>query len=619
MPKLLPLILIILLAACTPEPTTTAQIAPASDELLEFGGGIAGVLDNAIPQRQYLFVATADDAIRISLEGDAPVIMTLLTPAGTTHAQGQNSIETRLPLDGVYMLTVSRLLPDSDVPLYFSLSLNHVGQPTASASPHPATSTLTATPLPTLSPTATSVYSGLGSVLGRLVLGQELLGQFREVSDAYVYLVEVPSAGYLRFRLTPLMPGIDPAVTLFDPQGIAVATDEESGGLDTPELLVNLAVSGLYAVQVRADAAPGDYRVRIDFTETRVLTEVTRFAPPPPLLLLPVATPLLRDGELLDHAPLLGSLNRQGDFARYSVRVEAGDMVTIGVVPTDGVGLLPVIDLIDPDGLSVYQASPALVNGQVTTLVPGIGGLVEGEYTVFVTGAEGTLGGFIIGYGREGSFTESFRGELTGNVETVGQMTQPGARDLWSLYLNENDLITLAASSSDAAFTPLLHLIAPDGTALSAGQISIGSVRAPVSGVYVVRVQAQNVGSIGGYSLLWRYLVPAPTPTRLPSRVPLLVVDASLMAGNQAAYTFRGIAGQRLLIEVMALDGRFDPVAELLAFDGTIIAQGDDADGGLDPRFEAMVPADGTYTLRVRAYGDGEGAFVARVDELLAE
>jgi hypothetical protein len=68
---------------------------------------------------------------------------------------------------------------------------------------------------------------------------------------------------------------------------------------------------------------------------------------------------------------------------------------------------------------------------------------------------------------------------------------------------------------------------------------------------------------------------------------------------------------------VEAFGGAFDPVAALLAPDGTVIAEGDDSAASLNPDFTLVMPATGTYTLRVNGYGVSGGAVAISVELLL--
>ena len=135
-----------------------------------------------------------------------------------------------------------------------------------------------------------------------------------------------------------------------------------------------------------------------------------------------------------------------------------------------------------------------------------------------------------------------------------------------------------------------------------------------------------------------RRLAPAPLPDRLVEdggggggEVERL--DAA--AHRQADPAIAGLAGEASQAVLLAADAdhhlagevdlprrvaarleRVDPVAVLLAPDGAVIAESDDTDGDLNPRFTVQLPADGTYRVRVNGYNVA-GRFTLTVEALV--
>jgi hypothetical protein len=320
-------------------------------------------------------------------------------------------------------------------------------------------------------------------------------------------------------------------------------------------------------------------------------------------------------------APIIGRVERPGDFARLTLNAQAGDALTIGVTPLPGSILRPTLEVFDPDGIALVQVT-ADVSG--IALVPRLDVLTTGEHSLFVTGADNTGGAFVISYGLDGAYSTLFRAVLPPDVPGQGQLGR-GLRDVWALYLNEGDVITAGVTSGTRDFDAALALIASDGTEIAFSDDApnspdplIGSVAATGNGVHLLHVTGENA-SAGAYTLLWRYLIAAPAPTLPPASAPIMRVDSELAAGETRTYVFQGMGGQSVRITVTATGGALDPVALLFAPDGAQIAQGDDSDGSLNPRFEAVLPVDGTYTLSIRGYGDTAGTFDAAVELLVGQ
>ena len=97
------------------------------------------------------------------------------------------------------------------------------------------------------------------------------------------------------------------------------------------------------------------------------------------------------------------------------------------------------------------------------------------------------------------------------------------------MRLEQGDIISAAATTDAVSFDPVLEVVAPDGSVLftddngGGGQdANVPSVRANTAGLHMLRVRGASPGQLGAYSLVWRYIEAAPTPTP-----PLLVSDIS--------------------------------------------------------------------------------------------
>jgi hypothetical protein len=144
----------------------------------------------------------------------------------------------------------------------------------------------------------------------------------------------------------------------------------------------------------------------------------------------------------------------------------------------------------------------------------------------------------------------------------------------------------------------------------------VEGVRAPITGLYRLSVTGFNANSFGSYQIIWRRTNTAPTATPRIASYPLLTADDTIPNQTYLNYPFQGGQGQRVRIQVIAISPELDPVAELVAPDGSLIAQGDDSENSLNPEFEALLPIAGTYMLRVSGYNGSSGVVQVLVEGL---
>lgn len=605
---------LLLLAACAPAATVPAQVAALPDELLAFGGAVGGALPVGAAERGYVFVGSAGDVVSITMDSDTTLRLSLYAPDASLAATGERRLQATLERNGAYRVVVGRDDTTSDA--VYALSLATLPTATPSATPLPPTATLT--PTPTATPTPTPIYAALGTYLGELSGSQTVTGEFANVGQRFVFSLTSSVARALSARLTTLGEGIDPALTLFDANGQSLATDEEGGGGDTPLLTVQLEGGTAYYLQARADVNGGAFSLSISL-DAQAQTPIVTPAPTtvPPVVFIP--TPAVGEGQLFANSPAAGRLARPGDFARYTLLAQAGDVITLGAYPVAGSSLRPALELFDEEGVSLVQTG-TLADGKA--LLPAVVIPTTGIYSAFVTGTDDTTGDFVISFGRGGAFIEDYRGEIAVNVPMQSSIGR-GGRDVWALRLNAGDRLTATVVSTDGALDPALELIAPDGSRIVYNDdlpgdpsAAFGDVTVSNAGTYLLRVTGENALTAGGYTLVWRYLAAAPTPTPPPASVLLMAVDGQLDEGGEARYVFQGGTSERVRVEVIA-EGALDPLALLIAPDGSTLIEVDDSADGLNPRFEVELPADGTYTLVVRGYGAGGGAFTARVVRLI--
>ncbi|MBL8166156.1 MAG: PPC domain-containing protein [Anaerolineae bacterium] len=605
-------ILLMLFAACAPQVEETA-IALLPIRILN-----AMTLESAAlgvgETQPWQFVGAAGEAVQITAQG---MTLVLQGAQGDTLAQGVDVLTATLPTDGLYTVLVSA----ADAASY-AIELRYGS--TASLTPTAAAATATPTSTATLSPTP-PYYAALGDLIGTLRSGETLNGTFALSEERHVYTFEGSAGQYIQVDAQPTSGSVDPRIALYAPDGSALAADDNSAGDGRARLRnIRLGAGGLYTVQV-SGGGRGSYRVSLmSFTlplavTPTVITLPTSTATPP--LITPTVGAVPSGERLRDHVPVIGSIERGGDFDRYPIEARAGEVLTIGARPFDEGSLRLRMEIYDPLGAQIASAesanTPEALVGAL--LVPE-----TGTYLIFVTGLDGGTGDYLISYGEGFSRQDEWRGLTTADQLYAGEIGQRGLRDVWALDLNAGDVISAAVGALDLNFDPVLELAAPDGTLLASDDNSggtldalIGSAAVTVSGRYTLRVTAANALGAGSYNLVWRYINRTMTATPPPPSILLMRFDDSAAAESYQSYPFQGEAGMLVQIEVIAADGdALDPVAVLFGPDGEEVARGDDSPGDLNPRFTAELPVNGTYTVRVNGYLSS-GDFMLTVVELL--
>lgn len=494
----------------------------------------------------------------------------------------------------------------------------------------PATSTPmrilpTLPPLVVGVPTPTPPRSVRGSYISPVALGDEVTGALSALSREHLYTYEGREGETLSLTLQRLAGTLDPVLWLYAPSGELLAQDEYSAPARTARLLnIRLPAEGLYQIVVGGDGFFGDYRLSL---EAGLTVAPDSLPTAMPLALTPYLTPTLgavnETTRLQDHVPVLGNLARPSDFARFSFSAQAGELISVGVEPYADSSLRPKVEVYDPDGVLIASAQASVSNAGGRAVVVGLPASLTGTYFVLVTAEDQTSGGaFVVSYGLGTSYSERFKGIAPPALRLDQLLDGRAVRDGYGVRLNAGDVITVAVTSE--AFDPLIELSDSAGVVLTSDDNGGGGTSALIrtarierTGDYLLRVRSARGDGRGAYTLLWRYVNLAPTPTPAPQTVTLMALDDSIAEGEYRFYAFQGRTDMRVRIRVTARAGSpLDPVAALLDPQGREIAQGDDSSDSLNPDFIVRLPADGSYRLRVNGYLSG-GEYEVNVSALL--
>lgn len=615
------LLLTLLLAAC--EAVTPAQqVAYEPNRIINYWESVADTLPNANMRHPWQFVGTQGDMIRLYATGRG-IEIDLQAPDGSQLASGSN-IEVTLPADGTYTATLG--LSDGESSVEYNLILEYADQANPTLPTAVPTATIEVSPTTTLTPapTATLLHAGLGTLIGKLDSGQIQDSSFTRPDEEHVYTFDGVRGQYVTVRMARAGGDTDPFIALHDPAGNLLAIDDNTGGEGSALLRnVPLPVDGEYALQVSGSGILGSYRLNVFTTTdpqpvTPVLPELTNTPTTTP-------TPMSTTARLQPFSPLESSIDAAGGFQRFLLFVEEGDLLTLGVLPIDTAALRPEVELINGEGTIVITETVYTSNANGAALIDALPIEVGGPHQVIVRAEGQGTGTFIISYGTGTAYENVRRGDIEPDVAMNGEVARRGLGDVWRLFLNAGDTITVAVEARSATFDPAVEVLAPDGTVIASDDNSGGGrnpalndVTVPEGGAYHVRVTGSQAQSSGVYTVVWRYLSVAPTPTSLPGTVRIMsVTDEMPPERVYRTFPFQGELGQRVEIQIIAKDETgLDMVAALIAPDGTEIALDDDSGGNLNPLIRAELPMTGTYQVRVNDYIGTPGEFDVQVSLL---
>ncbi|KXK14349.1 MAG: putative subtilase-type serine protease precursor [Chloroflexi bacterium OLB15] len=651
-------LLALMLAACASEPAPPAT-PPAETRILEAWTAIDDALQPGENGRRWLLSGSAGDAILIQVTNlSSPLVISLMNANDEVIASGE-IVQLPLPDNGTYSLLIERPSLGETGKIAYTVRLGYTDRPspTPTATPtftpsntftatatHTASSTFTATATftptatftathtltPTFTPsethtptvTPTPVYADLGAYMGAFDGSGHVTGDLISSFDREIWSFNGDAGSTITLAASGESGDLDPAVALYDPSGRIMAMDDDAGEGDNALLMnIRLAEDGIYYAQIFGDTGAGSYALTLTFGE-QAQTAATLMPTVTPTFITGMVTPQpASSGQpLVDHVPVLGRIEQPDDFQRYVFEARPGDVFTIAAGPTAGSRILPHVQLVNPAGEVVFeQAARGDAGGDA--LIPAVGVIEGGVYSVFVTTDANSTGDYFIAMGYGDSHTDALRGEIFENTPVDAVLEKRGLRDVWYMPLNAGDVIRAEVVSLSGGFAPALAIIAPNGAVIaetSANQgvpVTLGDITSLTTGIYAIHITGENAGSYGAYRLIWTHTSAAPEPTARGAAITILEAADTITANTYHHYAFQGTAGEMIRVEVIAFAPGLDPVATLLDSAGNVLANADDTNG-LNPVFEAVLPADGTYFVQVNGYNGTEGAARVTVERV---
>jgi len=382
--------------------------------------------------------------------------------------------------------------------------------------------------------------------------------------------------------------GLDTLLELYGPEGDFVAGDDDSGP-DLSSLMENvrLPATGEYTILAFGyEGERGYYALSLDHGEP----------------------PEARGG--LDLGATISDTLFSTSGATWTFDAPAPMTVSVYLQSRD---FNPALDLFDPSG-EIIVADDDGGPGN-SALLQNISLPEAGAYTLLVSTVDGFSGGYSLTL-IEGPY--EFAGDTPGGVIAVGQTVTDTvideAGDAWTFDGAAGDLVTIALTSEE--FDTYLELRGPDDALLfendddGPGLSSlIENARLPVAGTFTII--ARGFADGGGAYTLTLGAGELVLPIGELSYGDTVTGELIRSSGDQ--WTFEGEAGDTVTIALSS--DVFDTVLELRAPAGELLASDDD--GGADTNSlleEIELPDAGTYTIVVKGFGGGTGAYELTLD-----
>lgn len=598
-------------------PTATVTPVPVDQGRIDFWQPVEAEFSPDETVHLWRFDAQEGDLITLRSVGSGiRTLLRVLDPSGNALA---DTTDERVPASGEYTIQVIRVSQEAGS---YQLGLSYSDQPNPND--------VTPTPIPVIVgvPTPLPVSADLGTFIDELASGETAGGTLTTPDNQHVYIFKAPPGSYAGVEVTRVNGDLDPYVAVYDSDGNFMAVDGQSDG-DGRAVLQNLPVKSedYYTLQVSGKGFAGSYSVRWVQSDAPVsLTpqvEIVTTPTPASLMIDPTPEVVSESGRLQDHVVIESQLDDASDLKRHSFIANAGEILTAGVVPTEGSNLIPYVELYDPDGVLVTGISGESSGPGRAAIITGFTAAITGPYTLFVTSLNETSGVYRVGYGTGSTFSDRVRGEARVDTPNTAQLGFPGDRDVWTVNLRQGDMVSVSAVG-EGLLEPVLELIAENGDLIGidfnsggAQRPVINGVSIPRSGLYMIRVRPSIPQNLGNYTLMWRYMTVAPTATPPMGTVRVMALDDSVSDGEYKFYPFQAQAGQYLrIIAAGTPDSGFDPVISILDSDANVMVEGDDSQNSLNPVVHVAIPADGTYAVRVNGYLQG-GAFTLSVENLV--
>ena len=413
----------------------------------------------------------------------------------------------------------------------------------------------------------------------------------------------------------------DSYVMVRGPAGFSEDNDDRETGDRNSQLTMRLPADGTYRIQATSFEAgeTGAYRINlVEGAGDAILAEgggSARVGTNSGQLRTGDAT--LNAGEFIDRWTLTGTPG-----ARYVARLNASDFDAYLIIRGEGVEE-------DNDDDATGRGS---TNSRIEFIMPA-DGVVTIATTSYQANESGTYQLLVEEPGARQTAQADTVGSLRVGQSISGQLGQGDPTLTSGEFMNVYTFSGRAGEQVDlrlqsTAFDPYLFINGPGDFALAndddeSGEDGTNSrliVTLPADGEYRVYATSYQAGEAGAYRLSAAQATGAAPVQSASSGVPAFETgidfngdlrnsDEQLDGGKYLdAYTFSGRRGERVTLTLES--GAFDPYLVMLGPDGEMVENDDGPDGSHNSRIDAVLSADGEYTIGVTSYAVGEvGAY----------
>jgi hypothetical protein len=454
--------------------------------------------------------------------------------------------------------------------------------------------------------------------------GVPVEGELSDQRTDQVWLLTTESADRIAVVVERLTGTLLPEIAVRGIDGAVLATvgQDPSGAIARIDRHDLTAAGSFQIVVQRQDSATGvsegRYRLRVDLLSAPADASANQSVV----------------GSIQVGQVVAGEITPDHWYQRYSFSAATADAIRIEAQRTSG-GLQPQIEVLDAAGTQVaygwgeWDGLSATIDrfelpaaGEYTIAVlrgGGFDGGTLGSYTLSIT---------LLGAGEDSdALTSRTPAAVRYDVPARGTIDALWYED-WVLSAPSADVITISAASDFAPGSTLPTLvpevllldstgaeIAGAGSDGSGTQASIQRYALPAGGEYTIRVTRwgrKTGGTTGPYTLLVSvhgFGADNPALTEATGSMRMgAAVTGQIDTLWENRWQFDGRAGQLVDIRAERISGTLYPLLELLDPDGEVIGGAwYDASRSVSEMLGYTLPADGTYTIRIRREGDQGG------------